>query len=168
MLYALLAAALIVADQAVKHLVRMKLPLYTSLPLIPRVLELTHVRNTGAAFSIFSEHTWILAAVSAAVSAVIAAALIRKAVRHPFGVVSLSLVLAGAVGNLIDRVLLGYVTDMFNFLFIQFAVFNVADVCVVTGGIATCIYLIFFYEKWEKPPMTEQSNDSQSDPDGRP
>lgn len=166
MLYAVLIAILVCADQLVKYLVRIKIPLYTSLPIIPRVVELTHVRNTGAAFSIFKEHTWILALISAVVAVVIAAALVKKVVRHPFGVISLSLVLAGAVGNLIDRVALGYVTDMFNFLFIRFAVFNVADMCVVAGGIATCIYLLFFYDKWEKTPMTEQSNGDQSDTDG--
>mgnify|MGYP000942405166 FL=1 len=166
MLYAFFIAALIFIDQAVKYLVRTKMPLYSSLPLIPHVVELTHVRNTGAAFSIFSEHTWILAAVSAVVAVLIAAALLKKTVSHRFGVASLSLVLAGALGNLIDRVCLGYVTDMFNLLFMRFAVFNVADICVVAGGISTCVYLLFFYEKWEKKPMTEQSDDQQSDADG--
>ena len=166
MLYAFFIAALIFIDQAVKYLVRAKMPLYSSLPLIPHVVELTHVRNTGAAFSIFSEHTWILAAISAVVAVLIAAALLKKTVSHRFGVASLSLVLAGALGNLIDRVCLGYVTDMFNLLFMRFAVFNVADICVVAGGISTCVYLLFFYEKWEKKPMTEQSDDQQSDADG--
>ncbi len=168
MLYALLVTALVVIDQTVKYLVRVKMPLYTSLPLIPRLVELTHVRNTGAAFSILSRHTWILAAVSAVVAAAIAAALLKKVIRHPFGVISLSLVLAGAVGNFIDRAFFGYVTDMFNFLFIHFAVFNVADICIVTGGIATSVYLLFFYEKWEKKAMTEPSDGDQPDADGRP
>jgi signal peptidase II len=90
----------------------------------------------------------------------------KKAGAPPFGAVSLSLVLAGAVGNLIDRVALGYVTDMFKLLFIQFAVFNVADVCVVVGGISTCVYLIFFTKKLEKSALTEQINDQSDDSDG--
>ena len=53
--------------------------------------------------------------------------------------------LAGAVGNLIDRALFGYVTDMFQTLFIHFAVFNVADICVVCGGIGFCVYYLFFH-----------------------
>ena len=76
--------------------------------------------------------------------------LLKKVFTHPFGVASLSVVLAGAVGNLIDRAFFGYVTDMFNFLFMRFAVFNVADICVVCGGIAFCIYFLFFYDKLEK------------------
>lgn len=166
MLYALFIAALVIVDQVVKYLVRMKMPLYASHPLIPHFVELTHVRNTGAAFSILSQHTWILALVSAVVALAIAAALLKKVITHPFGVISLSLVLAGAVGNLIDRVFMGYVTDMFNFLFIHFAVFNVADMCVVGGGIATCVYLLFFYEKWEKKTMKEPNNADQPETDG--
>ncbi|MPM71610.1 Lipoprotein signal peptidase [bioreactor metagenome] len=166
MLYALLVTALIVLDQVVKALVRTNIPLYTAQPLLPGFLELTHVRNTGAAFSILSAHTWVLTLISAAVSLVLAAALIKRVVRHPFGLTALSLVLAGAVGNLIDRALQGYVTDMFNFQFMRFAVFNVADICVVTGGIATCVYLLFFYEKLEKRPLPGQEHDGSTDADG--
>ena len=64
----------------------------------------------------------------------------------------LAVVLAGAVGNLIDRFALGFVTDMFRTLFIRFAVFNVADICVVAGGIALCLYACFFCDKLEPKP----------------
>ena len=138
------------ADQLVKYLVRANIPLGTSLPFLPGIMELTYWQNTGAAFSLFSEHTWVLTLISAVVSLVILGVLVKRVVAHPFGVASLSVVLAGAVGNLIDRVAFGYVTDMFNFQFMRFAVFNVADVCVVCGGIAFCIYFLFFYDKLEK------------------
>ena len=62
----------------------------------------------------------------------------------------LAVVLAGAVGNLIDRAFLRFVTDMFRTLVLDFPVFNVADICVVLGGIALCVYVIFFYDKYEK------------------
>ena len=150
MLYALLTAALIAVDQIVKYLVRTHIPVGTSVPFLPGLVELTYWQNTGAAFSLFSDHTWILTIISAAVSAVILVMLLKKVFTHPFGVTSLSVVLAGAVGNLIDRAFFGYVTDMFNFLFMRFAVFNVADICVVCGGIAFCIYFLFFYDKLEK------------------
>ena len=150
MLYALLTAALIAVDQIVKYLVRTHIPVGTSVPFLPGLVELTYWQNTGAAFSLFSDHTWILTIISAAVSAVILVMLLKKVFTHPFGVASLSVVLAGAVGNLIDRAFFGYVTDMFNFLFMRFAVFNVADICVVCGGIAFCIYFLFFYDKLEK------------------
>ena len=150
MLYALLTAALIAVDQIVKYLVRTHIPVGTSVPFLPGLVELTYWQNTGAAFSLFSDHTWILTIISAAVSAVILVMLLKKVFTHPFGAASLSVVLAGAVGNLIDRAFFGYVTDMFNLLFMRFAVFNVADICVVCGGIAFCIYFLFFYDKLEK------------------
>ena len=68
----------------------------------------------------------------------------------PFAMVSLALVLAGAVGNLIDRLFLGYVTDMFQTLFMNFPIFNVADICIVCGGIAFCVYFLLFCKEEEK------------------
>ena len=150
MLYALLVAALVAADQIVKYLVRTHIPLGTSVPFLPGLVELTHWQNTGAAFSILSEHTWLLTLVSAVVAAALTVVLFKKVFRHPFGVASLSIVLAGAIGNLIDRALFGSVTDMFNLLFMRFAVFNVADICVVCGGIAFCVYFLFLYDREKK------------------
>ena len=106
--------------------------------------------NTGGGWSILSEHTWLLTAFSAVVALVILVVLIRRTVRHPFGVISLAVLLAGAIGNLIDRIRLGYVVDMFEVLFMDYPIFNVADICVVCGGIVFCVYYAFFYEKWEK------------------
>ena len=80
-------------------------------------------------------------------SVVLGVAVCKKFFAHPFGRCALTLVLSGAVGNLIDRALQGYVVDMFNVLFMDFAIFNVADICVVVGGIAACVYYVFFYEK---------------------
>ena len=139
MLYAILVVLLVAADQLVKILVRANIPLGASMPFLPGLVELTYVQNTGAAFSIFKDHTWLLTIISAVVAAAIAAALIKRVVAHPFGVITLSVVLAGAVGNLIDRALFGVVTDMFNLQFMHFAVFYVADICVVCGGIAFCV-----------------------------
>lgn len=150
MLYAIIATVLIAADQVVKFLVRANIPMWESIPFIPHVMDLTYVQNTGAAFNIFREHTWLLTLISALVAVVIVAVMAKKVVRHRFGLVCLSVVLAGAVGNLIDRLFFGFVTDMFQTTFISFAVFNVADICVVLGGIAFCVYFLFFYDKLEK------------------
>ena len=152
MLYLLLAVVLVAADQIVKVLVRANIPLGGSVPFLPGIMDLTYLQNTGAAFSLFEEHTWILTGISAAVSAVLLAALLaRKGFRHPAGRAILALLLAGAAGNLIDRVAFGYVTDMFRTLFMDFAVFNVADACLTIGCIALAVYAIFFYDKLEKP-----------------
>ena len=158
MLYAILVAALVALDQAVKYLVRTHIQSGQVIEFIPRLLGLTYVQNTGAAFSLFSEHTWLLTLISAVVSVAIAAALVKNVVRHPFGKLTLAVILAGAVGNLIDRALFGFVTDMFKTLFMNFAVFNVADICVVCGGIAFCVYVLFFYDKLEKQDGTDSAH----------
>ena len=126
-------------------------------PLVPYLVELTYVTNTGAAFSIFSEHTWALALVSLVMSLALALALWKNLFRHPFGKLALTLLLAGAVGNLIDRAFRGFVVDMFNVLFMRFAVFNVADICVVVGGIAAGVYYMFLMDRLE--PREETPND---------
>lgn len=158
MIYALIAAALVAVDQLVKYLVMTNIPLGEHVPFIPCILELTYVTNTGAAFSMFSEHTWALALVSLVMSAVLALALWKGLFRHPLGKMTLTLLLAGAVGNLIDRAFRGFVVDMFNVLFMRFAVFNVADICVVVGGIAAGIYYLFLMDKLE--PREETPDDS--------
>lgn len=146
-LYYILSILLIVIDQLVKWWVRSAIPLGQSIPFIPYVMDLAYVQNTGAAFSIFSQHTWILTLISLVGSVFLAALLWKNFFPGALGKLSLSLVLAGAVGNLIDRALLGYVTDMFQTTFIQFAVFNVADICVVVGGFLLVFYVLFLWDK---------------------
>ena len=162
MIYAILAAVLVAVDQIVKHLVMTSIGLGEHVPFIPYILELTYVENTGAAFSIFSKHTWALALVSLVMSAVLALALWKGLFKHPFGKLALTLLLAGAVGNLIDRAFRGFVVDMFNVLFMHFAVFNVADICVVVGGIAAGLYYMFLMDKLEP---REEAPHEQADAD---
>ena len=147
--YAILTLALVALDQLVKYLVLTYIPLGGHVPFIPYLVELTYVQNTGAAFSLFSQHTWLLTLTSLVMSLVLAAALWKNFFRHPLGKVTLTLLLAGAVGNLIDRAFRGFVVDMFNLLFMNFAVFNVADICVVVGGIAAALYYLFLAGKLE-------------------
>lgn len=150
LLYALLAIALVAADQVVKFWVRANIPLGESVPFLPNIMELTYYQNTGAAFSLFENHTWLLTIISALVAVALVVALVKRVFSHPFGQIALAVVLAGAVGNLIDRAVFRFVTDMFQTTFMNFAIFNVADICVVLGGIALCVYVIFFYDKLEK------------------
>ncbi len=158
--YALLAAALAAADQLVKYLVRAHIPAGGSVPVLPGVLDLTHYFNTGAGFSMLEGRTWLLTAVSAVLSVLLAVALLKSLFRRPFGKLSLALLLAGAVGNLIDRALFGGVTDMFRTLFVSFPVFNVADICVTVGGIMAAVYYLFFHEQ------PEGKKDEHPDADG--
>ncbi len=156
--YAVLAALLVAVDQIVKQLVLQHVEPYAHVPFIPGLVEITHVENTGAAFSLFAGQTWILTLISLLLSIVLAVAIWKNFFHHPFGKISLTLLLAGAVGNLIDRAFRGYVVDMFNVLFMNFAVFNVADICVVTGSIAAGFYYLFLYSKLE--PQGKDRGDS--------
>ena len=149
MLYFVLAAGLVALDQLVKYLVSTNIPLGGSVPFLPHIMDLTYVQNTGCAFSLLEEHTWLLTLVSAVMSVALGVALAKGFFKHPLGKITLSLLLAGAVGNLIDRAVCGYVVDMFRTLFMEFAVFNVADICVVVGGIAAVAYYLFLYDKLE-------------------
>lgn len=167
MLYILLVAILIVIDQAVKYLVRANIPLGGHMPFIPYLLELTYVRNTGAAFSILNQHTWLLTAASILVVAAMIVLLWKKLFTHPLGVIPAAMVIAGGLGNLIDRVAFGYVTDMFNTLFMNFAVFNVADICITVGGFLLVIYVLFFYEKLEKKEAPKDADGTDLPADGQ-
>lgn len=145
MLYTIIALVLLVADQVVKHLVRTGIDLGQSIPFLPHVLDLTYVQNTGAAFSMLAQHTWILILISAIIVVVVAAFVRRGFFQGWLGLTAAMLVMCGAVGNLIDRVLLGYVTDMFQTTFMNFAVFNLADCYITVGVVLLFIYVLFFY-----------------------
>ena len=160
--YAILAAVLVAVDQIVKYLVMTNIEFGAHVPFIPHILELTYVTNTGAAFSMLSDHTWLLALTSLIMSVILALALWKGLFKHPLGKLTLTLLLAGAVGNLIDRAFRGFVVDMFNVLFMHFAVFNVADICVVVGGIAAGLYYMFLMDKLEP---REEAPHEQADAD---
>ena len=143
MLYALCAAlslALLGLDQWVKHYVTVNIPLGDAQPFLPGLVELRTVHNYGAAWSSFSGMRWLLVAVTSVIVIAVAVVLLRRIVRHPLGVAAGFLILSGGVGNIIDRVRLGYVVDMFHLEFWpSYPVFNVADICVVCGAVLAVI-----------------------------
>lgn len=146
MWYAIVAILILIADQGLKYWVTVNIPLDTGhVTLIPGVLELTNIHNNGAAFSML-EHAphWIFIIFTLVFAAIAVFCLRRNVVHGKVGRWSVVLVLAGAVGNCIDRILSGYVVDMFNFLFVRFAVFNLADVFIVVAGITLCLHVIFY------------------------
>ena len=143
---ALVVISCVVADQAVKSLVVNSMQLGETQRFLPPLLQLTRVHNYGAAWSSFSGARWLLIALTAAGMCAIVWLLI-KIVRHPLGQWSLAIILGGGIGNLIDRVRLGYVVDMLDTMFMDFPVFNVADVFVVCGTACALIYYLAFYSK---------------------
>ncbi len=158
----LAAAALVAVDQIIKVLTRALIPLGERITLIPGVVGLTYVQNTGAAFSSFTGGARLLALLSLAMTVLLGVAIAKNWLKPPFAQWSMAVIMAGAFGNFIDRAFLGYVTDMVDTLFMTFAVYNFADICVVLGVIALAVYVIFFYEKYEgkKAPNTDAPADS--------
>ena len=127
--------------------------------LLPGILGLRYTQNTGAAFSMLSGHPWLLGVLSLAV--IVAAFLVlRKKRLSALTTVGLMMMLGGALGNMIDRFFTGYVPDMIEFLFVHFAIFNVADTFLCVGCALTALSLLTGGDKGEK------SNDGTSnDPD---
>ena len=154
MLYALctaLALALLGLDQWVKHYVTVHIPLGEAQPLLPGLVELRTVHNYGAAWSSLTGMRWLLVAITGVIIAAVAVILIRRIVRHPVGVMAGFLILSGGLGNIVDRVRLGYVVDMFHLEFWpSYPVFNVADICVVCGALLGAVYYLWFYEKYDR------------------
>ena len=168
MFYAILAAALVALDQLVKYLIRANIPLGGSAPFIPFLLDLTYVQNTGAAFSILRQHTWLLTLTSAVVVLVMCLLVVKGFFKNRLGLWSAALVLAGGVGNLIDRAVFGYVTDMFKTIFMDFAVFNVADCCITIGVPLLFLYVILYVDYVDMGGKKEDEPDGadQLPPDG--
>ncbi len=142
MIYFIIAFLIILLDQGAKYFVTLKYGLGGSLDLIPGILRITYHTNSGGAFSMLDNYTLILTIVSAVVVVGIIVLLIASK-WSGFGKLSLAFILGGAVGNLIDRVILKYVVDMFYPLFVNFAIFNVADIFITIGAILFILFILF-------------------------
>ena len=147
MIETLVVVLLVALDQIVKYLVKTNIPLGGQMDFIPHILGLTHIHNTGAAFSMLSGARWFFVVLTIVFVVFALWVLYAKKITHPMGRWTLVLIIAGALGNLIDRIIYGYVVDMFEVLFMQFAIFNVADIFVVVGGILFCIYYGFLHDR---------------------
>ncbi|CEH35457.1 signal peptidase II [Romboutsia lituseburensis] len=146
MLYELIIILLIGIDQLSKVWALKALKEIGSIPIIQNVFHLTYVENRGAAFGMLQNNQTIFIIVALAASVFGLYYLHTKKV-NILGRAGIILIISGAIGNLIDRVRLGFVVDYFDFRFIWEYVFNVADVFVVLGTIMLCAYIIFFDEE---------------------
>lgn len=139
----LLSAAVLALDRLTKMWVASAIPLGGAIPVIPRVFRITHVLNTGAAFSLFADSVspervrWILVAFSVTAAIVVAALIFRLGRRFTWTTLALALILGGALGNLYDRVHYSFVLDFLEVHIIHYhwPDFNVADSAIVAGSI---------------------------------
>ena len=142
-LYVILVFAIITIDLLVKLWAQNTLMDIGTIPIIKDVFHLTYAENRGAAFSILEGKRWFFIILTAVMLIVIALAFFKNYFKGVWGKTTLVFIFSGAVGNFIDRLLLGYVVDMFDFRLINFPVFNVADIFLTIGAIMGIIYILF-------------------------
>lgn len=146
----LITVGVVVLDQITKWLaVEYLIPVGT-VPIIKDAVHLTYVENPGAAFGMMQNSRWIFLLVSSVAIVAIIVYLIKFAPKNKLALTSLAFILGGGIGNMIDRVALGYVVDFIDFRLINFAVFNVADSFVCVGAALLIIYVLFIDGKENK------------------
>lgn len=150
-LFSLFAAGIVAADQFIKYLVVQNIPLYTDVSFLPGFLGLTYVQNDGAAFSSFQGMQWLFAIIFAAFTV----GVVYEYFRKPMAFTTLerwciAAIYGGGLGNMIDRVRMGYVVDMIETKFMEFPVFNVADCFITCGCILLLGHLAFFNKEFWK------------------
>ncbi len=136
-------AVLVAIDQIIKLLAIEYLEPIGSFPLINGFIQLNYAENTGAAFGSFSECTWLLSIFTLVVIIVGLVYLLKEKHKVNVTYVCITLILAGGIGNLIDRVCRGFVVDYIEPLFIDFAIFNFADILVTCSAVVLMVWLIY-------------------------
>ena len=164
MLCFVFAALVVLLDQFLKHWVILSIEPWGHMDLIPGIIGLTNVPNSGAAFSLLSGQRWLLAGISLVATIILIFILLRYTEGF-WGSLGLAAVLGGTVGNLIDRVLQGHVTDMFETEFMEFAIFNVADAFLTLGFITFCVHFIVSSVKTAKREKQLAQGEEEEDTD---
>lgn len=129
-------------------------------------LNLTYQENTGAAFSILRDKQFFLIILTSIVILGVIILMLSKQVKNKAYLWSFSLIVAGGIGNLIDRICFGYVVDFIDVRIIKFAVFNFADICAVVGTISLMVFYIiteFKKSKAEKKVLKEDSEEAETE-----
>ena len=150
-LFSMFAAGIVAADQWTKYLTVANIGLYQDVEFIPGLLGLTYVQNTGAAFSSFEGQQWLFALIFSVFTVAVLWEYRKKSM--PFSNFErwcIAAIYGGGLGNMIDRVRLGYVVDMIETKFMKFPVFNVADCFITCGCAAMLVSLVFFNKEFWK------------------
>lgn len=148
---ALFAAVIAAADQLTKYLTVANIDLYQKVDMLPGVVGLTYVKNYGAAFSSFQGMQWLFAFIFIVFTILVVWEYRKRSM--PLTKLEwwcIAAIYGGGVGNMIDRIRLGYVVDMIETRFIEFPVFNVADCFITCGCIALIAHLVLFNKAFWK------------------
>ncbi len=149
--YSLFAAFVVAADQFTKYLTVLHIPLHEEIPFLPGLLQLTYVQNTGAAFSSFEGQQGMFAVIFLLFTGMILFEYFKKPMAFkPLERWCIAAIYGGGLGNMIDRVRMGYVVDMIETTFMEFPVFNVADCFISCGCILLMVHLFLFNKEFWK------------------
>ena len=171
-LWTVIVIGSVILDQWTKYLAVVDLKPMESTVLLDAVLGLNYVENTGAAFGMLKGQRWFFIVLSTVAIVAIAVFLVRKRKTVPplLGL-AMAMIVGGGIGNQIDRIANGYVVDFFEFLFIDFAVFNVADCFVCVGAFLAVFDLLFVNRQYllaetpkDAPSTTEAETAAQTEP----
>ena len=149
--FCLFAAGIVAADQITKVLVVQNIPLYSNMEAIDGLFHLTYVQNTGAAWSMMQGMRWVFVALFVALTVLVLVEYFKKPL--PFTTFErwcIAAIYGGGLGNMIDRLRLGFVVDMIEVDFMNFPVFNVADCFITCGCILLIVHLVFFNKEFWK------------------
>ena len=153
----LLAGGIVAADQLTKLWVLRDIPLYGNVPVIPGVFSLTYIQNRGAAWGSFQGMIWLFAIIFALFTIGVIWEFSKK--RMPFKTFDrwcIAAIWAGGLGNMIDRIRMGFVVDMIKTDFMDFPIFNVADCFITCGCIALIVSLVFFNQDFWKDEKKQE------------
>ena len=151
MIYFIATVVILFVDQIVKNRVALYILQGDRIELIRGFIRLTHVQNYGAAFSMMQNMRWILLGVTGAFMIGLVVVIFKgDIITSPLEKWCAAFIAGGATGNAIDRILTGYVIDMFEFEFVNFAIFNVADCFIVLGGTLFIILTVLSFIKERK------------------
>lgn len=159
--YAAVFLATVLLDRVTKQLVLKYIAQGEIVPCVPGVFHLTYLENKGAAFGMLANNRWIFMVFSVVAMAAMVWYVIKENPRSAWVKTSLALLLGGGIGNMIDRVFRGSVTDFIDFEFVRFYVFNVADACVTVGCAILVVYVIVQSVKERKKRQSKDENDDE-------
>lgn len=142
-IYYIIAMILIGLDQLSKYLTVQEIALGEVVPVIPNVLSLTYIRNSGAAWSILEDQMIFFYVITVVVVGALIYFLHTEGKRSPIASTGIAFIMGGAIGNFIDRLHLKYVIDMIRLEFINFPIFNVADIALTIGVIILIGYIVY-------------------------
>ena len=168
MYYAIAALLILIADQALKYYITLNVPLGEGvIPMIPGFMSLVNYHNTGAAFSMLSGGgaRWAFVVLALSFTAATIYLISNRKLPSKFLCWTLTIVAAGAMGNAIDRAFYGYVVDMFRTDFMNFAIFNVADIFITVGGFLLCLAILMAPSEKDKKDLAYEDAYGEERPD---